>query len=386
MFHVGVVEPCARLPEEWRAALADLGEPGYRAGQIFGWIHRRGVLDPAAMTDLPAALRATLAAAGPLVPAKVDHVHRSDDGTRKLLLRLDDGAAVETVLLPGSRPETRDDADVAAADEDPAAEGDIEPDETVRVTQCISTQVGCAMGCVFCASGLAGLKRHMTPGEIIAQVLLGQAALGPGEVLRNVVFMGMGEPLHNFEGTMRAIRLLTHPQGLGLAPRRLTVSTVGLVPEIRRLAEEAGDVSLAVSLHHGNERRRSTLVPINDKHPLGDLVDELRRWPLGPRRRITIEYTLVGGENDRPEDARELARLLAGLRVKVNLIPMNAIPHSSLSPPEPARVDAFQRVLTDAGYLCFVRRRRGDDVAAACGQLALAGAQPGRAFLRRQPR
>jgi 23S rRNA (adenine2503-C2)-methyltransferase len=382
MLHVPAMEPCARLPAEWRAVLAERGEPPYRAQQVFRWIHRRGVVDPAAMTDLPATLREALAQDGPLAPARVEHVHRSDDGTRKVLVRLDDGAAVETVLLPSSRPEARDDADVAALDDDEEA-----TDGLVRVTQCISTQVGCAMGCVFCASGLAGLKRHMTPGEIIAQVLLARAELVPGEALRSVVFMGMGEPLHNFDGTLRAIRLLTHPDGLGLSPRRITVSTVGLVPEIRRLAEELeGEIGLAVSLHHGDAGRRSTLVPIDERYPLDELVAELRRWPLGPRRRITIEYTLVGGQNDSPADARQLARLLDGLRVKINLIPMNAIPHSELQPPSPDRVTAFQRALTDAGHLCFVRRRRGDDVAAACGQLALAGAKPAPVFLRRQPR
>jgi 23S rRNA (adenine2503-C2)-methyltransferase len=232
------------------------------------------------------------------------------------------------------------------------------------------------MGCVFCASGVAGLKRHLGPEEIVGQVLLGKGLLRPGEQLRNVVLMGMGEPLHNYAATARALRLLTHPEGIGLSSRRVTVSTSGLVPEIARLGEDfGGQIGLAISLHATDDETRSRLMPINKKYPLAALLKALRDYPLPKRRRITIEYTLVAGRNDGPDEARRLARLLRGLRVKVNLIPMNPIEASTLGPPDWGRVLGFQRVLCDEGYSCFVRRRRGDDVAAACGQLALAGAK-----------
>jgi 23S rRNA (adenine2503-C2)-methyltransferase len=334
----------------------------------------------------------------------LERLHRSEDGTRKLLLRLRDGATIETVLLPavsgpGSRAEL--DADAAAADDEddddaPAAarpadarsvnvgRDSASAGPSIRVTQCISTQVGCAMGCTFCASGVAGLKRHLGPEEIVAQVLIGRALLEEGEALRNVVYMGMGEPLHNYEATARSLRLLTHPEGIGLSSRRVTVSTSGLVPEIARLgADFGGQIALAISLHAADDGTRSALMPINRKYPLARLIEALRAYPLPKRRRITVEYTLVAGQNDDPAEARRLAKLLRGLPVKINLIPMNPIEASTLGPPTRDRVSAFQEVLTGAGYSCFVRRRRGDDVSAACGQLVLLGAAP---KVRRGPR
>jgi 23S rRNA (adenine2503-C2)-methyltransferase len=189
--------------------------------------------------------------------------------------------------------------------------------------------------------------------------------------------MGMGEPLHNYDASARSLRLLTHPAGIGLSTRRVTVSTSGLVPEIERLgADFNGQIGLAISLHAADDAARSALMPINRKYPLAELLPALRAYPLPKRRRITIEYTLVAGKNDTPDEARRLATLLRGLPVKINLIPMNPIEASSLGPPPPARVEAFQSVLTGAGYSCFVRRRRGDDVSAACGQLVLLGAKP----------
>ena len=395
------LHPLARMPAEWSEALAGRGERAFRAAQVFQWIHARGVLDPARMTDLPASLRQVLTAEGLGPTAATAEVHQSLDGTRKLLVRMGDGASVESVLIPGvSGPRAAGaapfaeplDADAAAADDEEgegaeAGEGGeageaSEPDAApasgggpkVRVTQCISTQVGCAMGCVFCASGVAGLKRHLGPEEIVGQVLLGRGLLGPGEALRNVVLMGMGEPLHNYDATARALRLLVHPDGIALSSRRVTVSTSGLIPEIARLGRDfEGQIGLAVSLHATDDETRSRLMPINRKYPLAALIEALRAYPLPKRRRITIEYTLVAGRNDTPAEARRLTGLLRGLRVKVNLIPMNPIEASTLGPPEMAGVFAFQRVLIDAGYSCFVRKRRGDDVAAACGQLALHG-------------
>ncbi len=378
--------PLARTPEEWAAAVLPLGGRSFHGRQVFRWLHSRGVLDATKMSDLPGPLRAAVGDLGVGKVAEIAYERRALDHTRKILVRLADGATVETVLIPsvtgpkGLLPSPiNEDADAAAAvdDEEEEATPAVTTTPAIRVTQCVSTQVGCAMGCVFCASGVAGLKRQMGPDEIIAQVLLGRARLDEGERLANVVFMGMGEPLHNYDATVRTLRLLTHPDGIGLSSRKITVSTSGLVPEIARLgADFAGNIGLAISLHAADDETRSRLMPINKKYPLAKLMDALRAYPLPRRRRITIEYTLVATKNDDVVEAKKLARLLRGLPVKVNLIPMNPIDASSLGPPNMAGVLAFQQVLVDAGYSCFIRRRRGDDVSAACGQLALVGAKP----------
>jgi 23S rRNA (adenine2503-C2)-methyltransferase len=392
------VHPLVRLPAEWLTSLVQLGERPFRAQQVFQWIHRRSVVDAAEMTDLPSALREKLRADGLAPVLEVVTVRRSSDRTRKLLVRFADGSNVETVLIPAvsgkgsigrvnpqdacapDEDEPGEDADAASVDDldeteqERLSEG---ASEAIRVTQCISTQVGCAMGCVFCASGVAGLKRHLGPEEIVAQVLLGRSLLEEGEQLRNVVLMGMGEPLHNYDATARALRLLILDEGINLSSRRVTVSTSGLVPEIDRLGRDfQGQVTLAISLHATTDAQRSALLPINKKYPLPELMAALRRYPLPKRRRITIEYTLVAGQNDTHEDAKRLVALLRGIPVKINLIPMNPITTSTLAPPQAPRVLEFQRVLLDAGYSCFIRRRRGDDVDAACGQLALLGGKP----------
>lgn len=379
---VELQHPVARLPEQWRQHLEQHGERAFHAKQIFRWIHGRSLFDPQGMSDLSKALRSKLEEWGCASPLEVAKVHRSEDGTRKALVTMSDGTSVETVLLPRT-PALQNDADVAAED-DATPEHDDQP--VVRVTQCISSQVGCAMGCVFCASGVAGLKRHMTAAEIVAQVLLGRTLLEEGEKLSGVVFMGMGEPLHNYDALVHAIRLMTHEDGLGLSPRRITVSTAGLAPQITRLGEDfGGRVGLAFSLHNANEAKRSALVPLNNKHPLRQVIAALKKYPLPWGRRITIEYTLVQGQNDSADDARRVAALLRDLKVKINLIPMNPIADSQLGPPNRERVASFQDVLRRAGYSCFVRRRRGDDVAAACGQLALLGGKATRSFVKRQP-
>ena len=366
--------PLVRTPEEWKDALVRMGERPYRAMPVFQWIHRRGVMDARQMTDLPAALRDRLYEDGLAPVLEVTTERRSLDDTRKLLVQFPDHATVETVLIPavsgpGSAAES---ADAAAADVDDEDEAPAR-----RVTQCISTQVGCAMGCVFCASGVAGLKRHLGAHEIVAQVLTGRNALDETEQLRNVVLMGMGEPLHNYEQTARALRIFSNKDGINLSSRRVTVSTSGLVPEIDRLGREFhGQVTLAISLHATTDEQRTALMPINKKYPIGELLASLRRYPLPKRRRFTIEYTLVAGQNDQVDEARRLVHLLRGIPVKINLIPMNPIEASTLAPPNWAGVLAFQKVLLDAGYSCFIRRRRGDDVDAACGQLALLGAKP----------
>lgn len=375
--------PIARTPEEWAKEAVRLGVRGFHGKQIFKWIHSRGVFDAAQMTDLPLALREKLSAdVAPVLSLATER--RSTDNARKLLVSMADGATVETVLIPavtgrGSKSidDGTEDADAAAADDDGTEDEANEPQEAIRVTQCISTQVGCAMGCVFCASGVAGLKRHMRPDEVVAQVLMGRSRLDANERLRNIVFMGMGEPLHNYEATKAALKLITHPEGIALSARRITVSTSGLIPEIARLGEDfAGNVGLAISLHAADDETRTRLMPINKKYPLPALMDALRAYPLPKRRRITIEYTLVAGRNDSVDEAKKLAKLLKGLPVKINLIPMNPIEASSLGPPDLTGVRNFQNVLTDVGYSCFIRKRRGDDVSAACGQLALLGAKP----------
>jgi 23S rRNA (adenine2503-C2)-methyltransferase len=354
--------PVERLPEEWAAALDQMGERSYRTAQVLGWIFQQGVTDPAAMTNLPVTLRDRLRQAGLREPGHVAAVHRSVDGTRKLVIDLCDGARVECVLIPMSG-----DAD-AAPDDDPETPSGPRP----RATICISTQYGCKRRCGFCASGQAGLGRQLGAGEILAQLLLARRHLDPGEGLGNVVFMGMGEPLDNLPAVVRAVRLMVHPQGVGLGLRRITVSTVGVIPGIAEIGREfGGKLGLAISLHAPDDATRDRLVPINRQYPIAELIAALRRYPLPQRRRFTIEYTLIQGVNDSVGQARALVGVLRALPVKVNLIPMNPIPGSRYRGADPDRVEAFQRVIADAKISCFVRTRRGDDVVAACGQLAM---------------
>ena len=344
--------PIARLPAEWEECVREWGEPAYRGKQIFDWIHRQGVLDPEQMSNLPKVLRERMKEEGVGWPLEIVSEHESADQTKKLVIGMLDGEKVETVLIPQLG------------------------DERI-VTQCISSQVGCAMGCVFCASGVAGLKRQMTDAEIVAQVLLGRRELGPHQRIRNVVFMGMGEPLHNYDAVARALVLLTHPDGIDLSKRRVTVSTSGLVKQIDRLGKDFdGQVQLAISLHAVRDEDRSKIMPVNRKHGLSELTDALRRYPMSKRARITIEYTLIQGVNDSIRDANGMVELLRGIPVKVNLIPMNPISASDLQAPDSSHVLRFQEQLTRRGLSVFVRKTRGDDVAAACGQLAFHGDGP----------
>lgn len=371
--------PIARLPEEWGEVLSQWGEPSYRGKQVFQWIHGRGVLNPTQMTNLPKTLRARLGEELQGLALESAEEHGASDRTRKLLVRMRDGRDVETVLIP----QLERDPDVDDADRSVDLKAGLRPSRVV--TQCISSQVGCAMGCVFCASGVAGLQRHLSPAEIVSQVLLGRRCLDEGERLRNVVLMGMGEPLHNYESVARVLRLLTHPDGIGLSTRRVTVSTSGLVPQIDRLGEDfAGKVQLAISLHAVTDERRSSIMPINRKYPLKELMACLRRYPLPKRRRITIEYTLIEGVNDDLKDADALVRLLRGVPAKVNLIPMNPIPESELDAPSWDGVHAFRERVHQGGVTATIRRQRGADVDAACGQLALYGPTGERQARRRR--
>jgi 23S rRNA (adenine2503-C2)-methyltransferase len=360
----------AWLPEEWRECMQQWGESPFRAQQIFQWVHRHGVLDVEQMTNLSRSLRARLQEQGLVSPLIEESVRRSSDGTRKLLLRLKDGLAIECVMIPRENLEREalDDEQDEDDPEDSAGENKGEK----PVTLCISTQVGCAMGCVFCASGQAGLKRGLGAHEVVAQFILARRHLDAGERIKNIVFMGMGEPLHHYAETAQSIRLLTHPAGAGLSPRRITVSTVGLISGIQKLGQDfAGKIGLAISLHAADGPTRSRIVPMNESQPLADLIEALRRYPLPKRRRITIEYTLIHGVNDGVDHARRLVQTLRGLPVKVNLIPMNPITASSMRAPQPEAVEAFRRELALLRVSCSVRQTRGDDVDAACGQLAL---------------
>ena len=364
--------PSALLVPEWEEVLHGWGQPRFRATQIFRWIHAHREFDTAKMTNLPVELRGRLQAEGLTPAVETASVDRAQDGTRKLLLRLSDGQMVECVLIAMSHREPD-----WSADSIDASNSGVSPDPaSTRVTLCVSTQCGCAMGCVFCASGQAGLRRNLEPQEIEGQVLEAHRHLLPGEVLTNLVFMGMGEPLHNYEATARSIRLLSHPEGQSFGTRRITVSTVGLPQGIRRLGQDFdGKVGLAVSLHAPNDELRNRIVPLNLKVPLERILGTLREYPLPRRRRFTIEYTLIDGINDQPDHAEHLARLLRGLRVKVNLISMNPISGSSWRGSSDERMEQFRERLAAHGYSCFVRARRGQALSAACGQLALHGAE-----------
>src|SRR5688500_3902500 len=332
---------------ELEQAFAAIGLPRFRATQVYRWIHRRGVTDFAAMSNLPAALREQLAREFRIGGPALQRKDVSTDGTTKLLLRLEDGREIESVYIP----------------------------DTPNQTFCVSTQVGCAMACSFCLTGKMGLTRNLTPGEIAGQVRLLARETGLSDSPFNIVLMGMGEPLHNYEATMKALRMLYDEEGLAVHPKRVTLSTVGVVPGLARLAEEPDMPNIAISLHATTDEARDTLVPINRKWKIRQLLDQCRALPIGKRRRITFEYVLLDGVNDTPTDAKRLARLLGDLRAKVNLLPLNAAPGIPFSRPSDERVNAFARILADAGMIVSVRKSRGRDIRAACGQLIVEGQQ-----------
>ena len=327
------------------AALVERGHQRFRARQIFGWIYRRGVTDLAAMSDLPLDLRATLGSDFTLATPTIVARERSTDGTEKFLLRLADGRLIEAVFIP----------------------------DTPAMTFCISTQVGCAMACAFCLTGKMGLVRNLTAGEIVGQVRLLAEALALRNKAFNIVLMGMGEPLHNYDETMKALRILADEHGFALPPRRVTLSTVGLLPALERLAREPVMPNLAISLHAPTDLQRGRLVPINTKYGVTDIIEACKRFPLKRRSRITFEYVLLAGVNDSPADARALATLLAGVKSKVNLIPLNEAPGIAFERPSDAAIDRFARILSERGLTVSVRKSRGRDIRAACGQLIVDG-------------
>jgi len=354
--HIDLVGKSA---DELRALMAAFGEPAYRGTQLYKSIYAGRRFDFAAMSDLPAPLRERLAAAARIALPEVSRRYVSADGSVRYLLSLAGAkgdsapARVETVFMP--------------------SEG--------RQTICISTQAGCAVDCKFCLTAQLGLIRNLTAGEIVGQVLLALEDQRDRLVPRtNIVLMGQGEPLLNFEPVMAAVRLMLDDNGMAIAPRHVTLSTSGIVPGIERLSREKIRPKLAISLNASSDEQRDAIMPINRKYPLKTLLDACREYTLGNREYITFEYVLLGGFNDAPEDARRVVRLLSGLRAKVNLIPWNpgapvkgAARESDLPfrAPDPARIDEFRRTLMDKGQLAMVRYSRGQDIAAACGQLAL---------------
>jgi 23S rRNA (adenine2503-C2)-methyltransferase len=327
--------------EEFETYLAQHREPAYRARQVWQWLFQKRANAFAEMTNLPAPFRARLnkdfAISRPGVSRRVE----SQDGTVKFLFSLADGKTIESVLIP----------------------------ETKRLTLCISTQAGCAFGCAFCATALLGLERNVSSAEIVDQVLEASRTLPIDKRITNVVLMGMGEPLANYAQTLKALDIMTDTSwGIGISPRRITLSTVGLVPQIRRLMDETS-VNLAISLHAPTDELRARLMPVNRKYGLKELMDCCRSLPIPRRKRITFEYVLLRGINDSVESAQALCDLLSGIRCKVNVIPFNPHPGSIFARPTDESIEAFQLTLYERGVQVNVRRPRGDDIAAACGQL-----------------
>ncbi len=320
------------------------GQPAYRARQVWEWLYQHKADSFTAMTTLPKPLRERLAAEFSLGRLEMRAEVQSSDGeTVKRLYQLPDGQMIESVLMEYAG---------------------------TRRTACISTQAGCAMGCVFCATGQMGFARNLTAGEIVEQALAFARALdAQGERLSNVVLMGMGEPLHNYDATLEAIRRLNDPAGLNIGQRHITLSSVGLVPAIRRFADENLQVGLAISLHAATDEERSKLLPVNRRWPLAELMETVANYIEKTGRRVTFEWALIAGENDTPEQAHKLGQLLQGVKAHVNLIPLNPTEGYGGKPSDPTRVAAFQAVLQSYGVGSTVRVRRGIDIQAGCGQL-----------------
>ena len=320
--------------------LASIFDPPFRATQIYKAVYQRSFDDFALMTDLPKASRASFSGEWNI---KLPSVHRrfdSIDGTRRYLVRLQDDELAETVYIP----------------------------EESRDTICISSQIGCALACTFCLTGQLGLTRHLSAGEIVTQALVAQRENISSRGF-NIVLMGMGEPLHNYDNVMKAIRILHDKDGLNMSMSRITLSTAGLLPAIERLAAEPMIPNLAISLTGATNEKRNELMPINRRYPIEQLLDAVRRFPLKHRQRVTFEYVLLRGVTDAPENSLHLVKLLKGIRAKVNLIPFNEAEELSYRRPLDAAIERFQQVLIENNISAFVRKNRGNDISAACGQL-----------------
>src|ERR1700733_7332351 len=334
------------------AVVTEAGERSFRAKQLAGWIYGRGVESFDAMLDLPKPFREHLKHHFKIGSASTATVARSSDGTRKLLVRLSDGEAIESVIIPSREVEATPTGDKL----------------NQRITLCMSSQAGCAMACEFCATARMGLHRNLTVGEIVSQVFLARRELRADEHLTNYVFMGMGEPLANYPRLVKALTIMTSEWGMGISPRRITVSTVGIVPMLERLAAEI-PVRIAVSLHATTDEVRDRLAPINQRYPLAVLLDACKRLPLKHRERITFEYVMLRGVNDSIDDAKRLVKLLMPLRGKVNLIFFNAFEGSAFATSSRVAVEDFQAILRKGNLTATIRESRGLDIAAACGQL-----------------
>ena len=326
-----------------RAELAAQLVPSYRASQIFKSVYHRWIQTFEEMTDLPKTVRAELALSWQI---EHPHIHRrfdSTDGTRRYLVQLEDNEFAESVFIP----------------------------EEHRNTICISSQIGCALACAFCMTGKLGLKRHLTAGEIVGQVVAAQRDNLPWEQRDafNIVLMGMGEPLHNYDNVMKALRILHDPEGMNMSMNRITLSTAGMLPALERLAQEPVIPNLAISLTGATNEKRDVLMPINRRYPIEELLDAVRRFPLKHRQRVTFEYVLLKGVTDSLDDAKALVRLLKGIPAKVNLIPLNEAEELEYERPSDAAVERFQNVLVENNVSAFVRKNRGNDISAACGQL-----------------
>ena len=330
------------LPSQLQDLAVELGASPYRGRQLATWIYRKGVTDVAEMSDLPRDFRTALAERARTALPELERATPSQDSSQKLVFRLEDGGRVSAVVMP-------DDG---------------------RITLCLSTQVGCGYACAFCLTGTMGLTRNLSAAEIVGQLLVANSLLRDGERVTHIVFMGMGEPLANYSALVQSLRILTDAKlGLGYSPRRLTVSTVGLVSGIEKLAREDLKVNLAISLHAASDEVRSRLMPVNRAWNLEALMRAVRAYPLAPRQSVFFEYVMLDGVNDAPEEAQRLARLLRGVRAKVNLIPFNDWEGSTFRRPPLARILAFQSILLEAGVTTTVRWSKGEDIGAACGQL-----------------
>jgi 23S rRNA (adenine2503-C2)-methyltransferase len=327
--------------DELEVFVAAAGERTFRARQVMGWLWQREAGSFDSMSDLGAAFRLRLKQHFKIGQPPAASVARSADGTRKLLVALGDGDAIESVIIPAGE----------------------------RVTLCLSSQVGCAMACEFCATAQMGLRRNMTAAEIVGQIAAARRELAPGEELTNYVFMGMGEPLANYPRLARALSIITSSWGMGISPRRITVSTVGLVPGMERLLAEFPSVNVAVSLHATTDELRDRLAPINRRYPLKTLIDACAALPIKRRDRVTFEYVMLAGVNDSPADAHRLVKMLARAKAKVNLIMFNPFADAPFLPSPRTAVEAFQAILRQGNLTATIRESRGQDIAAACGQL-----------------
>jgi len=327
--------------EELKALLTDWGIPGYRAGQIFTWLYQKGVEDFDRMTNLPPDLRQRISRHFGLSVLRNIKESRSTDGTRKFLIGLTDQEMVESVLIPAKD----------------------------RMTGCVSAQVGCRYGCRFCASGLLGFKRHLSPGEIINQVNF----LKKSESLSNLVVMGVGEPMDNYDNVLKAVRIINSPRGVGLGARKITISTCGIIPGIKRLISEGLQIRLSVSLHSADDKIRTRLMPINKRYPLKELINACQYYINQTNRLVTFEYLLIKDVNSGANDARQLTRLLTGLNCKVNLIPYNPVAEFEFNAPGRRQVSSFCDTLVESGIKATIRVPRGQDIRAACGQLRIKG-------------